>query len=80
MELEKNISKEKLQEKIGNEYEVIIDGITEDGKYYIARSYMDIPDQDGIIFIKNDNKNKVGKFINCKIIDVIDYDFIGEEV
>ena len=80
MELEKNISKEKLQEKIGNEYEVIIDGITEDGKYYIARSYMDIPDQDGVIFIKNDNKNKVGNFINCKITDVIDYDFIGEEV
>ena len=59
---------------------MIIDGISQDGKYYIARSYMDIPDQDGVIYIKNDNKNKVGQFINCKIIDVRDYDFIGEKV
>ena len=80
MEIEKKVSKEKLEQKIGNIYEAIIDGISDDGKYYIARSYMDIPDQDGVIFIKNDNKNKVGKFISCKIIDVRDYDFIGKEV
>ena len=80
MEIEKEASRQKLEEKIGNIYEAIIDGISTDGKYYVARSYMDIPDQDGVIYIKNDNKNKVGQFINCKIIDVRDYDFIGEKV
>ena len=80
MEIEKEASRQKLEEKIGNIYEVIIDGISQDEKYYIARRYMDIPDQDGVIYIKNDNKNKVGQFINCKIIDVRDYDFIGEKV
>ena len=49
MELEKQISKIKLEEKIGNIYEVLIEGKTEDGEYYIGRSYMDIPDEDGVV-------------------------------
>ncbi len=79
MELEKSISKIKLEEKIGNIYEIIIDGISDDGRFYIGRSYMDIPDEDGVIFIeKKDKENLVGKFVKCKIIDTIDYDLIGK--
>ena len=80
MKLEKSISKIKLEEKIGNEYDALIDGISEDGQFYIARSYMDIPDEDGVIFIKNNRKNSVGDFIKCKITEVIDYDLIGEQI
>ena len=41
---------------------------------------MDVLDSDGVVFIKNDNKSKerIGQFVNCKIIDVQDYDFIGK--
>ena len=60
MTLEQKISKIKLEEKIGNIYEAIVDGITEDGKFIIARSYMDIPNEDGVIFIKNNNNIQVG--------------------
>ena len=80
MKLEKSISKIKLEEKIGNEYEALIDGISNNGKFYIARSYMDIPDEDGVIFIPNNGKNSVGDFIKCKITKVIDYDLIGEQI
>ena len=80
MKLEKSISKIKLEEKIGNEYEVLIDGISDNGKFYITRSYMDIPDEDGVIFIKNSGKNSIGDFIKCKITEVIDYDLIGEQI
>lgn len=80
MKLEKSIAKIKLEEKIGNEYEVLIDGISQNGEFYIARSYMDIPDEDGVVFIKNNGKNKPGDFIKCKITEVIDYDLIGEQI
>ena len=80
MKLEKSIAKIKLEEKIGNEYEVLIDGISENGEFYIARSYMDIPDEDGVVFIKNNGQNKLGDFIKCKITGVIDYDLIGEQI
>ena len=80
MKLEQKISKIKLEEKIGNTYEAIVDGFSNDNKYICARSYMDIPNEDGTIFIKNNGKVKQGNFINCKIIDVRNYDLIGEIV
>lgn len=78
MSVQKKISQIKLEEKIGNTYEAIVDGFSNDNKYIYARSYMDIPNEDGTIFIKNTVKVKQGQFINCKIIDVKDYDLIGE--
>ena len=78
MELERSISKIKLEEKIGNTYDAIVDGLSEDGQFYIARSYMDIPDEDGVIYIENNKKDLVGKFVKCRIIDTVDYDLIGK--
>ena len=80
MSLEKQISKIKLEEKIGNTYLALVDEITKDGKTAIGRSYMDIPDEDGVIFIKCDKSTKVGDFIKVKITDVKDYDLIGEKI
>ena len=78
MSLEQKISKIKLEEKIGNLYEVLVDGFTSDNKYIIARSYMDIPNEDGVIFIKNNGQTHIGDFKICKIIGVKEYDLIGE--
>ena len=39
---------------------------------------MDIPNEDGTIFIKNNGKVQPGDFIKCKIISVKNYDLIGE--
>ena len=41
---------------------------SEDNKYVIARSYMDIPETDGTVIIKNTEANLLGKFVKCKII------------
>lgn len=78
MSLEQQISRIKLEEKIGNEYEAVVDGFSEDNRFICARSYMDIPNEDGTIFIKNNGKVKSGDFIKCKIIAVKNYDLIGE--
>lgn len=78
MNTQKEISEQKLKQKIGKTYTVLVDGFTNDGKYIIARSYMDIPDEDGVIFIKNDSNVKLGEFIKCKITDVNQYDLVGE--
>ncbi len=78
MKLESQISKIKLEEKIGNIYTALVDGFSDDGKFICARSYMDIPNEDGTIFIKNNENVKQGDFIKCKIISVRNYDLIGE--
>ena len=79
---QQKISEENLEKKIGEVYEVLIENISFDGKYYIGRTIENVPDIDGLVYIKNDNKLKdkelINKFVNCKVIKVNSYDLIGE--
>ena len=78
MSLAQKISKQKLTEKIGKEYETLIETLTFDEKYYVGRTYMDIPEEDGVVFIPNTKLNLENTWINVKIKDVKNYDLIGE--
>ena len=79
MSMQKQISLQNIKKLIGNEYEVLIDGKTEDNKYYIGRTYMDTLDMDGVVYIINTTKENLNnKFVNCKIIDSKEYDLIAE--
>ena len=82
MSLQQGISKEKLEKNIGNTIEVLVENVSFDGKSLIGRTKNDVPEEDGIVFIKKtkDNENKLNKFIKCKVIDVSNYDLIAESV
>lgn len=77
MELQKQISKENLAKKIGQEHEVLIEAKSYDGKYYVGRSYMDVPEIDGYIWVKADREVTLGKFYPVQIDQVEEYDLIG---
>ena len=77
MKLQQEISKENERKNIGRELEILIEGITLDKEYYVGRSYMDVPDIDGVAYVKNtSNEDLVGKYIKAEVIDVKDYDLI----
>ena len=79
MKIQQKISNEILQEKIGQEYDVLIEDVVFDGKYLAGRTKQDVPEIDGIIYIKNNVlENLINKIIKVKIIDYDDYDLIGE--
>lgn len=78
MKLQQEISRKNLEEKLGKNYEVMIEGITKNAEYYVGRSYMDTPEIDGVIYIKNTKPLQSGEFVNCKITEVKDYDLIGK--
>ncbi|SCG82474.1 radical SAM-superfamily protein [Proteiniborus sp. DW1] len=79
MKLQEQISKDSLSKKIGNVYKVLIESTTPDNQYYIGRTYMDVPDMDGVVFVKNNGKeNLLNKFVKCKILEAVEYDLIGE--
>lgn len=78
MQLQKDLSNENLKSHIGKELEVLVESKTFDGKFYVARSYMDVPDIDGFIYLKNTSEELENKFVKCKIIDAKGYDLIGE--
>ena len=77
MQLQQEISREKLKGKIGSTQLVKIDGVTKNKKYYVGRSYMDVPEIDGVIFIENNKTLKLGEWIKVDVIDIKDYDLIG---
>lgn len=78
MEIQQEVSINNLKNKIGNIYECIIENITEDGNYYIGRSYMDVPSEDGVIYIKFNSEYMINEFVNVKIVDSSEYDLFGE--
>ena len=82
MEKQQKISHKKLLQKIDKEYEVLVETTTFDNKYLVGRTSQDVPEIDGLVYIKNngDNQNLINKFIKCRIIDVKDYDLIAEQI
>lgn len=84
MELQQKISRENLAEKIGQECEVLVEEVSFDKKYLIGRTEKDVPDIDGIVYVKLKEESKQdgaeykNKFIKCKITDIKDYDLIAE--
>lgn len=82
MKAQQEISKELQRKKIGKTYEVLIEDMSFDGKYYIGRTMQDVPEMDGIVYIKNKTDKKpeeiLHHFINCKVTAVSDYDMIAE--
>ena len=79
MSLQQEISRINLQKRLGKEYEVLIENTTFDRKYLVGRTKMDVPEMDGVVYIKNtSNNDSINKFVKCKIVDIRDYDLIGE--
>ena len=82
MEAQQEISKQILENKIGKIYRVLVEDMSFDGKYFIGRTMQDVPEEDGLVYIKNNenaNENEIlNNFIDCKIVDVSNYDLIGD--
>lgn len=81
-EIQRHISLEKNKKRVGKEYEVIVEDITEDDNYFICRSYGEAPDVDGRIYIKIDetsaDKVIVGEYLTVRITEYNDYDLFAE--
>lgn len=79
MKLQKEISKQNEQQLLVRELEILIEDMSFDRKYYVGRSYMDVPEIDGVAYIKNNtDKNLIGQYIKAKVVEVKDYDVICE--
>lgn len=76
MQVQAEISRDKLQEKIGTRQTVLIDAITE--VEIVARSKSDAPEIDGQVYLPLDDSLKVGNFVDVTIVDSDDYDLYAE--
>ena len=77
MEIQQQVSQENLKKHVGKKYTCLIENISEDGDYLIGRSYMDVPSEDGVIYIENDNDTMINEFVDVLITDSSEYDLLG---
>ena len=77
MSLQREISLVNNQKYIGKKYEVLIEEKL-DNNEYAARSYMDTPDIDGLIYLHSEQELEINSFVKAEIVDSMEYDLIGE--
>jgi ribosomal protein S12 methylthiotransferase len=86
MELQQQIAFEKAQSQVGKDLIVMIEGrLTDETETadhtwqytYVARSYMDAPDIDGLVFVEADAELMSGDFARVRITEARDYDLVG---
>jgi ribosomal protein S12 methylthiotransferase len=79
MEIQRQISAQRQELKIGREMDVIIDEVDDEGGAD-ARSKADAPDIDGTVFLRDAKGVKPGDIIRVKIEDADDYDLFAAPV
>ena len=72
MALQQEISAERLQQKVGQSIDVMIDEIGPDGA--VGRSKGDAPEIDGVVYVANAANLKPGDVVNRRVLDADDYD------
>lgn len=78
MQIQQDIAFDKSNSRVGEIYEVMIEGKLPEEGVYIARTYMDAPDVDGYVFIQSDYNFDSGDFVKVEITRSDEYDLIGE--
>lgn len=75
MQLQEDISRQRLAEKIGQRITVLVDQLTED--QVVARSSADAPEIDGLVFVENAGDVQPGDFLEVEITDSDTHDLFA---
>ena len=78
MQLQQEISEDKLEEKVGRTLQVLIDEVNEE--VAIGRSYADAPEIDGVVQVYSNKQLKVGEIVTVEIEEAGEYDLTGSAI
>ena len=78
MELQEDISTQRLEQKIGREIEVLVEEVDEEGA--IARSQADAPEIDGLVHIPDGGHLEVGEYARVRVTDCDVHDLYAEVI
>ena len=81
MQIQKQISKKKKKALIGREYDLLLEGTSEETDLLLeGRTAMHAPEIDGKVFINDfpeDREPRFGDFYRCEITEAHDYDLVA---
>ncbi|WP_386065311.1 30S ribosomal protein S12 methylthiotransferase RimO [Tahibacter sp. UC22_41] len=75
MEVQAEISAERLDRKVGSRLKVLVDSVDADGA--VARSSADAPEIDGVVHIDNGQKLRPGQFAEVDVIHADQHDLFA---
>ena len=78
MELQQEISFAHAEDMVGRELYAFVEGKVADEDAYAARTYMDAPGVDGMLFIQTAKELMSGDMVKVKVTGAYEYDLIGE--
>lgn len=77
MSLQQSIAFEMAKDKVGNVYDVIIEGELPQEQVYICRTEYDAPTIDGCVFVPLVGGYMSGDIISIRVTDAVEYDLLG---
>ncbi|UTW60834.1 30S ribosomal protein S12 methylthiotransferase RimO [bacterium SCSIO 12741] len=76
MDVQRDISRELNEKKIGNTYKVLFD--RKEGDYFVGRTEFDSPEVDNEVLVSAENQYvRLGDFANVKITEAEEFDLFG---
>lgn len=79
MEIQREIAREKNEDKIGQTVDVLIERYDGRNDIYVGRSQYDAPEIDGEVFVSG-CKTGIGEIAKVRITHSFEYDLSGEEI
>ena len=79
MDVQAQISAEKLQQRVGQRVTVLVDGHDADG-LLLARSPAEAPEVDGVIILDEAPSAQAGEFLEVEIVAATDHDLVARPV
>ena len=80
MALQRGISRANNELRVGRIYETLVEGVSDDGIFYIGRTYAEGPEVDGNIYFTSSEPLEQGDMVDVKLLIAEDYDLTGEAI
>lgn len=78
LSVQSKIAVKSLKKRIGKEYQVLVEGVADDGIFYYGRSYAEAPEIDPLIYFKSKEPLDIGSMVTVKMLENRKLDLIGE--
>ena len=75
--VQQKASEAMMKKRIGKAYEVLVEGVADDGVFYYGRSYAEAPEIDPVIYFTSPDPVEAGDFVTVKIASNSGMDLIG---
>ncbi|NLM10927.1 MAG: 30S ribosomal protein S12 methylthiotransferase RimO [Clostridiaceae bacterium] len=80
LSIQKDAAGSLIEKRLGQVFEVLVEGVADDGIFYYGRSYGEAPEIDPVIYFTSIEPLETGSFVNVRILNVEQMDLVGEVI